>query len=156
MLQVAPLKWTSPTFTPDLSTIHRDPNHQPGGPDLSLSDNRHTNTGLIQVALKSGREDEERPKGKWPIQNQAVNRPTSIPTFIRSTSSLLTFMASLYRSVLCASVTLSSQELSAVSVRYFRPTAKAIPTPTPHIQTLDFDLYLKKAVFDPPTYRLCC
>lgn len=65
-------------------------------------------------------------------------------------------MARLYRSVLCASVTCTSQELLAASVWYFSPTANAIPTPTPHIQILDFDLYLKKPVFDPPTCRLCC
>lgn len=53
MLHVAHLKWTfqAPTFTPDLYTIHGDPNHQPWSPDLSL---RVTNTELIQVALKLG------------------------------------------------------------------------------------------------------
>lgn len=88
--------------------------------------------------------------------NITVSWPTSVPTFIRSTRSLLTWMAPLYRSVLCASVTLSSQGLSAVSEQYFSPTATATPTPTPHSQILDFDLYLKKSVFVPPIYRFCC
>lgn len=148
---------TGSTCKGDFTNLHTRFEHHPQRPQPPAQGPRpQPERQQTQVALKLGREYKERPKGKWPIQNQAVNRPTSMPTFIRSTSSLLTFMASLYRSVLCASVTLSAQELSAGSVRYFKPTANAIPTPTPHIQTLDFDLYLKKAVFDPPTYRLCC
>lgn len=136
------------TFTPDLNAIHRNAHDHPWSPNLSLSERQTPNScrwDLNQTFELNIKRD------------RARHMPTSVPTFIRSTRSLLTFMASPYRWMLCALLaTLSSQELLTAPVWYFRARAKATPTQTPQTRTQNFDLYPDNNRLEPPLNPLCC
>lgn len=77
-------------------------------------------------------------------------------TLIRSTRSLLTFIASLYRSLRRSLLSLPGQRSLAASERHLSPTATATPRPTPQIQTPDIDHSRENTAFDLPMHRLCC